>query len=130
MDNFYKMAIATSGTAITYLYGEWSALLGILVAFVVFDYVTGIIAAGYEGKLSSRIGFRAIPKKVMIFALVAVAHLVDQAVGDGHIFRDAVIFFYLANELVSIVENAGRVGLNIPPILKKAIEILKDKSNK
>lgn len=130
MDNIFKGAIAASGTIATYLYGEWSVLIGILVAFVIFDYLTGIMAAGYEGKLSSRVGFKAIPKKIMIFALVAVGHLIDQAIGDGHIFRDAVIFFYLANELVSIIENAGRVGLPIPDVLKRAVEVLKGKGDK
>lgn len=130
MDNIFKGAIAASGTAVTFLYGEWSALLGILVAFVVFDYLTGVMAGAYEGKLSSQVGFRAIPKKVMIFALVAVAHLVDQSVGDGHIFRDAVIFFYLANELVSIIENAGRVGLPIPDLLTRAVDVLRSKGEK
>lgn len=127
MENSLKIAVAISGSLATYLWGEWSTLLSILVAFVIIDYVTGVLAAGYEGKLSSQIGFRAIPKKIMIFALVAVGHLIDQALGDGHLFRDAVIFFFIANELISILENAGRTGLPVPAILKQAIDILKGK---
>lgn len=101
-------------------------MLTILLAFVIIDYATGVIAAGVEGKLNSNIGFKGILKKVMIFVIVAVAHLVDSAIGQNHIFRDAVIFFYLANELLSILENAGRTGLPIPDKLKSAVEILKN----
>ena len=131
MENIFKATIAVSGSAVTYLWGEWSILLGILVAFVIFDYISGVMAAGYEGKLSSRIGFKAIPKKVMIFMFVAIGHLIDQAIGgDGHLFRDATIFFFMANELLSITENAGRMGVNIPPPIKRAIDVLKDRGDK
>lgn len=128
MENILKFTIAAGGSLAAYLWGEWSVLLGILVAFVIADYVSGVMAAGVEGKVSSSIGFKAIPKKVMIFVMVAVGHLIDQALGNGHFFRDAVVFFYLANELISIIENAGRVGLPVPDVLKKAIVILKGKS--
>ncbi len=128
MDHIFKTVVSIGGALASYLFGGWSALLGILLAFVAFDYISGIIASATEGKLSSKIGFKAIPKKVMIFVMVAMGNLVDQALGgDNHIFRDGVIFFYLANELLSIIENAGRAGLPIPEQIKNAVDILKGK---
>ena len=128
MENIYKFTMAALGGIVGYLWGGWNALLGILLAFVIIDYITGFIAAGAEGKLSSEVGFKGIAKKILIFVLVAVAHLLDKALGGNNdIFRDAVIFFYLANELLSIIENCGRAGLPIPEVLKNAVEILKGK---
>ena len=128
MENVYRAVMTALGGIVGYLWGGWSALLGILLAFVIIDYITGFIAAGAEGKLSSEVGFKGIAKKILIFVLVAVAHLLDEALGGNNdIFRDAVIFFYLANELLSIIENAGRAGLPIPETLKNAVEILKGK---
>ncbi|MGI6225676.1 MAG: phage holin family protein [Peptococcales bacterium] len=128
--SIFKICIAAGGACTTYLFGGWSSLLGILLAFVVLDYVTGVLASGVEGNLSSSIGLKGIARKVFIFVMVAVAHLVDTSLGDGHIFRDATIFFYLANEFLSILENAGRVGLPVPDILQQAIEVLKGRSKK
>lgn len=127
VDNVIKGIIAVGGSAASFLFGGWSSLLNILLAFVVIDYISGVAAAAQEGKLSSRIGGWGIAKKVMIFAIVAVAHLVDTALGDAHLFRDAAIFFYLSNELLSLLENAGRLGAPIPPGLQKAIAILQGK---
>ncbi|UYL94164.1 holin [Geobacillus phage vB_GthS_PK5.2] len=128
MEHAYRITMTALGGIIGYLWGGWNTLLGILLAFVIIDYITGFIAAGAEGKLSSEVGFKGIAKKILIFVLVAVAHLLDEALGGNNdIFRDAVIFFYLANELLSIIENAGRAGLPIPEVLKNAVEILKGK---
>lgn len=129
-DVYLKTIIAFGGAATSYLFGGWSLLLQILLAFVIIDYITGVIASSIEGKLSSQIGLKGIAKKVFIFVMVAVAHLVDTAIGDAHIFRDATIFFYLANEVISILENTGRVGLPVPEILQQAIEVLKGRSKK
>lgn len=123
-----KLCIAGGGACISYLYGGWSSLLGILLAFVAIDYITGVIASGVEGKLSSSVGMKGIAKKVFIFVIVAVAHLADKALGNSNILMDAAIFFYMANELLSIIENAGRVGLPVPDIITKAVDILKSKS--
>src|SRR5690606_20413472 len=109
LENLYKSIIAVGGAAASYLFGGWSALLSILLTFVVLDYVTGFLAAAKKGKLNSEVGLWGIAKKVAIFFVVAVAHLVDTALGDAHLFRDAAIFFYLANELLSITENTGRL---------------------
>ena len=123
-----KSIIAFGGACTSYFFGGWSALLGVLLTFVVIDYVTGVLASAVEGRLSSSVGLKGIAKKVFIFVMVAVAHLVDQSLTTSHFFRDATIFFYLANELISIIENSGRVGLPVPDILKQAIEVLKGKS--
>ncbi|OQP07031.1 holin [Geobacillus sp. 46C-IIa] len=130
LDVVYKTGAAAIGAVVGYLFGGWSELLGILLAFVVMDYVTGVMAAYREGSLRSAVGFKRIPKKVMIFMLVAVGHLIDRAVGTNGLFRDATIFFYLANELLSIIENAGRIGLPVPEQIKQAVEVLKGKSEK
>ena len=128
MENWVKPVVAVSGAAASYLFGGWSSLLSILLTFVVLDYVTGFAAAAKEGRLNSEVGLWGIARKVAIFAVVAVAHLVDSALGDAHLFRDAAVFFYLANELLSITENLGRVGAPIPPAVQRAVEILRGKS--
>src|SRR5690606_4744017 len=111
----------------SYLYGGWNALLGVLLAFVVADYLTGVAAAAVEGKLNSAIGFKGIAKKVGVFLVVAVAHLADTVLGDQSLIMDAAIFWYLANELLSITENAGRIGVPIPPVIARAVEVLRGK---
>lgn len=124
----YKTITTAVGAIVGYIFGEWSVLLQILLAFVIIDYVSGLLASGVEGKLSSKVGFRGIVKKIMIFVLVAVGHLVDKAIGDGSMIQNAIIFFYLGNELLSILENAGRTGLPVPEQIKNAVDILKGKS--
>ena len=133
LDVIFKSIVAGAGAITGYLYGGWDTLLQVLLIFVIVDYLTGIIAGGTNGKLSSKVGFRGILKKVLIFIIVAVAHWVDVAVGvalgeNVAIFRNATIFFYLANELLSITENAGQMGVPIPEKLMNAVEILKGKS--
>ncbi len=125
-ESIFKSIVAIGGGAASYLFGGWSSLLEILLAFVIIDYITGFVAAGIEGKLASEVGLKGIAKKVFIFVMVAAAHLADQAAGT-QIIRDAAIFFYLANELLSIIENSGRIGLPVPPIISHAVEILKEK---
>ena len=103
-----------------------------LVTFVVFDYVTGLMVAVLEHKLSSEVGFRGIFKKVLIFVLVGVGNIIDvHVIKNGSAIRTAVIFFYVANEGISIIENAAKIGLPIPQKLKDILEQLKkeDKSN-
>ena len=130
MENLYKSIVAIGGAAASYLFGGWSALLSILLTFVALDYVTGFLAAAKEGKLNSEVGLWGIAKKVAIFFVVAVAHLVDTALGDAHLFRDAAIFFYLANELLSITENTGRLGVPIPTAIQRAVEVLRGKGER
>ena len=125
--DIFKYVAAIGGSLMTYLFGGWSALIQILVAFVVIDYVTGVLAAGVRREISSTVGGRGIAKKVLIFVLVACGHMVDMALGTTDVIGDAVIYFYIANELFSILENAGAIGLPVPDILKKSIDTLKGK---
>ncbi|WP_426642078.1 phage holin family protein [Paenibacillus illinoisensis] len=127
MENLGKWLLAVGSWLVSYLFGGWSAVLGVLLFFVILDYLTGVAAGGATGKLKSKIGLIGIARKVFIFAMVAVGHLVDGILGDGHIFRDTVAFFYIANEMLSITENGGKLGAPIPNVIKQAIEVLKGK---
>ncbi len=113
------------------LLGGWDGFLYALLAFVVIDYITGLMCAVLDKKLSSEVGFRGIFKKVLIFSLVAIGNIVDQSViGDGSVIRTAVIFFYLSNEGVSILENAAHIGLPVPQKLKDILEQLHNRDGK
>ncbi len=122
-----KLAIAGAGGIFAYLFGPWDALIIALVIFVVADYITGIAKAAVHGKLSSAVGFKGLLKKVMIFVLVMVGTVVDMAIpAANHAIRSAVIMFYIANEGLSILENAGQLGLPLPKALKNALEKIKE----
>lgn len=129
--NWSQVVIAAIGGWLGYFLGGWDGFLYALVAFVVIDYVTGLMCAVLEKKLSSEVGFRGIFKKVLIFSLVAIGHIIDQSViGEGSVIRTAVIFFYLSNEGISIIENTARIGLPVPQKLKDILEQLHNKSDK
>jgi len=125
---YLKLAIAVVGTFLTTFFGGWDTLLRVLVLFVAIDYVVGVTAAWFEKKLNSEIGARGIVKKFLLFVIVALAVQVDLALGQ-EIFRSLAIWFYLANEALSIIENAGRCGLPIPSFLKTALEQMKQKAD-
>ena len=125
MDNTIKILVGIGGGLASFLFGGWSALIQTLVLFIVLDYILAVIVAGIYGELNSKKGFKGIAKKVAILVLVAVAHQVDQVLGDGSLIRDSVIFFYIANELLSIIETVGKTNLPIPSVLKKAVDTLK-----
>jgi len=127
LENVGRWVLAVASGAASYLFGGWSGVLGVLLVFVIFDYLTGVAAGWMSGELKSKIGLIGIARKVFIFAMVAVGHLVDGILGDGHLFRDTVAFFYIANELLSITENGGKMGAPIPAVIKQAIEVLKGK---
>jgi toxin secretion/phage lysis holin len=111
--------------------GGFDGFLYALVAFVVMDYITGVMLAILEKRLSSTVGAKGIFKKVLIFTLVAIGHIIDsRIIGDGSIIRTAVIFFYLSNEGISILENASRIGLPIPQKLKDILEQLYNRDGK
>jgi len=129
--NWTQAAIAAAGGGLGYFLGGWDGFLYALLTFVVIDYVTGLMCAVLDKKLSSEVGFRGIFKKVLIFSLVSIGHIVDQSViGDGSVIRTAVIFFYLSNEGVSILENAAHIGLPVPQKLKDILEQLHNRSDK
>lgn len=134
MDNVVdalRIAAAGIGGIVTYIWGPWDALIVALVAMVIIDYITGVIKAAVQGKLSSAVGFRWLLKKVAIFLLVAVGVMVDRVIpATNEAVRSAVIFFYIANEGLSILENAGELGLPLPAALKKSLEKMQDKEEK
>ena len=110
--------------------GGCDGLIYALIAFVVIDYITGLMCAVVNKQLSSEIGFKGIFRKVLIFMLVGVGNIVDkQLVGSGSVIRTAVVFFYLSNEGISIIENAGILGLPIPQKLKDVLAQLKYKGS-
>lgn len=114
-----------------YFLGGCDGLLLALVLFAVADYITGVMCAVADKKLSSEVGFKGICRKVIIFMLVGVAHVIDvNVIATGSVLRTAVIFFYLSNEGVSLLENAGHLGLPIPEKLKIVLEQLHDRSEK
>jgi len=113
-----------------YFLGGCDGLLYALVLFVVVDYITGVMCAAADHKLSSEVGFKGICRKVLIFLLVGIGHVLDaQIIGTGSVLRTAVIFFYLSNEGVSLLENAGHLGLPIPEKLKVVLAQLHDRAN-
>jgi toxin secretion/phage lysis holin len=121
-----------AGVFIGWFLGGLDGFMYALLAFVVIDYLTGIMVAVLEKKLSSEIGFRGIFKKILIFILVGIGNIIDvYIIGNGSAVRTAVIFFYISNEGISIFENIGKIGLPIPEKLKKALEQIneEDKSN-
>ncbi len=123
--NTIQIVIAAVGGYVGYFLGGLDGFLYALIAFVVIDYLTGIMVAVLERKLSSEVGFRGIFKKVLIFSLVAIGHIIDsQLIQTGSAIRTAVIFFYLSNEGISIIENSAKIGLPIPEKLKTVLEQL------
>ena len=125
--NTLQLIFTAIGGYIGYFLGGFDGLVLALVAFVVLDYITGLMAAVIEKKLSSDIGFRGIFKKILIFALVGIGHVIDfYLIEKGSAVRTAVIFFYLSNEGLSIMENAAKVGLPIPEKLKTVLLDMKE----
>ena len=111
--------------------GGCDGLLYAQLGFVVMDYITGVMCAIADKKLSSEVGFKGLCRKVLIFILVGAANIIDvQIIGTGSVLRTAVIFFYISNEGLSLIENAGHLGLPIPEKLKAVLEQLHDRAEK
>lgn len=127
-DNFIeiKMIFATIGGFVGYLMGGIDTLINALIIFVVIDYITGVVGAWFTKSLSSVIGFKGIIRKIMMFTLVAVAVQLDLVLGSNDALRSATIFFLLANEGISILENLTKMDIGIPPIIKKTLEKMKE----
>ena len=127
--NTIQLAFAAVGGWLGYFLGGCDGLLYALLAFVVIDYITGVMYAIADKNLSSEVGFKGICRKVLIFLLVGIANVLDvQVIGTGSVLRTAVIFFYISNEGVSLLENAGHIGLPIPEKLKDVLEQLHDRA--
>ena len=129
--NVIQLVFTAIGGWLGWFLGGCDGLLYALIAFVTIDYITGVMCAVIDHSLSSEVGFKGIAKKVLIFLLVGIGHILDtQVIGSGSVLRTAVIFFYISNEGVSLVENAAHLGLPIPTKLKDVLEQLHDRAEK
>lgn len=127
--NTIQLIFSAVGGWLGYFLGGCDSLLYALIAFVVIDYITGVMCAIINRELSSAVGFKGIFRKVLIFLLVGIANIIDvQVIGTGAVLRTAVIFFYISNEGVSLLENAGHLGLPIPEKIKTVLEQLHDRA--
>ncbi|GKV55797.1 holin [Sporosarcina sp. NCCP-2222] len=135
MDVYLKVIPALFSGILTFLFGGWNAMLAILLTLVVIDFITGMVASALAGRLRSHVGMLGIARKVFIFVMVTVAHLIDLILSESGIqsseaVMTMVIVFYSINEILSITENAGRIGLPIPQAVKNAVEILRNKRDR
>ena len=129
--NMIQMVFAAVGGWLGYYLGGCDGLLLALVAFSAADYLTGVMCAVSDRKLSSNVGFKGICRKVLIFLLVGIANILDvDVIGTGSVLRTAVIFFYISNEGVSLLENAAHLGLPVPEKIKAVLEQLHDRAEK
>lgn len=137
MKNVICAVTGIAGSLVASLFGGWTASLTTLLIFMGIDYVSGLIVAGVfhnspkteTGALESRAGLKGLIRKFTMLLFVLIGHRLDVAVGSSYI-RDAICIAFMANELLSIVENAGLMGVPIPAVITNAIDILKKKANK
>lgn len=133
--NWIQTALAAIGGFMGWFLGGSDGFLYALIAFVVIDYITGVLCAIIDKNLCSKIGAKGIFKKILIFILVGVGHILDTYIlgfagnTDASVLRTAVIFFYLSNEGISILENSAHIGLPIPQKLKDVLKQLHDKDS-
>lgn len=129
--NDIRLLIATIGGWVGFFIGGCDGLIITLLIFVIIDYITGVLCAIYDKKLSSKIGFKGITRKILVFVLVGLANMLDvNVLKTGSVLRTATIFFYLSNEGISILENAGHLGVKYPDKIKDVLEQLHDRSDK
>lgn len=127
--NMVQFVFSAVGGWLGWFLGGCDGLLYALIAFVVIDYITGVMCGVADKKLSSGVGFKGICRKVLIFMLVGIANILDmEVIGTGSVLRTAIIFFYISNEGVSLLENAGHLGLPIPQKTKDVLEQLHKRS--
>lgn len=127
--NTIQLIFAGVGGWLGYFLGGCDGLLYALIAFTAIDYITGVMCAAVDRKLSSEVGFKGICRKVLIFLLVGIANILDvQVIGTGSVLRTAIIFFYISNEGVSLLENAAHLGLPILEKMKGILEQLHDRA--
>ena len=129
--NYFKVIVATIGTGLTWLFGSWDTALIVLIAFMVLDYITGLLRAWINKEVSSDVGLKGIARKTVIFIVLIVAVLLDRLLNTGTwVFRTLICYFYIANEGISLLENCAGLGLPIPDKLKYALAQLKDGEKK
>ena len=127
--NTIQLMFTAVGGWLGWFLGGCDGLLYALIAFVVIDYITGVMCAINDQSLSSEVGFRGICRKVLIFLMVGIANILDvNVIGTGSVLRTAVIFFYISNEGVSLMENAAHLGLPVPEKIKVVLELLHDRA--
>lgn len=126
MNSIFKNILAAVCALCGLLFGDLDGLMIALAALMVMDYVSGVLAAIAQKKLSSEIGAKGIAKKVFMLLIVAVANIVDiNVIGEGHVLKSVTIIFYIANECISLIENGGRLGVPVPNKLLEVLEQLK-----
>ena len=127
--NMVQFVFSAVGGWLGWFLGGCDGLMYALIAFVIIDYITGVMCGVADKKLSSGVGFKGICRKVLIFMLVGIANILDmEVIGTGSVLRTAIIFFYISNEVVSLLENAGHLGLPIPQKMKDVLEQLHKRS--
>lgn len=129
MKHIISFITGTLATTLVYFLGGWDIALQVLVLVVVLDYISGVCKAIYNKKVNSEIGLKGIVKKVGYFVIVAVAVMLDRIIGNSGVLRTLVIYFFVANEGISILENWGGMGLPLPQKLKDTLEQLKSDNN-
>ena len=130
MDNIFKNILAGLCTILSFLFGDMEGLMVALIALIILDYISGVIAAAVEKRLSSEVGAKGIAKKIFMLLIVALANIVDiNVIGDGHVLKTVTVVFYICNECISLIENAGRIGVPVPKKLLDVLEQLRDKDN-
>ncbi len=131
MDNIFKNILAGVCTVLSFLFGDMEGMMIALVALIILDYISGVIAAAVEKRLSSEVGAKGIAKKIFMLLIVALANIVDiNVIGDGHVLKTVTVVFYICNECISLIENAGRIGVPVPKKLLDVLEQLRDKDDK
>ena len=131
MDNIFKNILAGVCTVLSFLFGDMEGLMIALIALIILDYISGVIAAAVEKRLSSEVGAKGIAKKIFMLLIVALANIVDiNVIGDGHVLKTVTVVFYICNECISLIENAGRIGVPVPKKLLDVLEQLRDKDDK
>ena len=130
MDNIFKNILAGVCTVLSFLFGDMEGLMVALIALIILDYISGVIAAALEKRLSSEVGAKGIAKKIFMLLIVALANIVDiNVIGDGHVLKTVTVVFYICNECISLIENAGRIGVPVPKKLLDVLEQLRDKDD-
>ena len=128
MDNIFKNIMAGICTVLSFLFGDMEGLMVALIALIILDYISGVIAAAVEKRLSSEVGAKGIAKKIFMLLIVALANIVDiNVIGDGHVLKTVTVVFYICNECISLIENAGRIGVPVPKKLLDVLEQLKNR---
>ena len=131
MDNIFKNIMAGICTVLSFLFGDMEGLMVALIALIILYYISGVIAAAVEKRLSSEVGAKGIAKKIFMLLIVALANIVDiNVIGDGHVLKTVTVVFYICNECISLIENAGRIGVPVPKKLLDVLEQLRDKDDK